>query len=168
MMTVANPPRSIDAPAAKRSDAASAPGIVIGTLAGFDAEGAPLVHAGGRPAIAALTLVELGHEHIGARVALQFEGASLGSPVVMGIVRAPRATGDRTGGEAPPALAGTPLLVSADDEDLVLVAHRRITLVCGAASITLDAQGNIEIRGKHILSRAAGQNRIKGASVSLN
>lgn len=167
-MTVANPPRSIDAPAAKRRDAGNEPGIVIGRLAGFDAGGAPLVQAGGRPAIAALTLVELRQEHLGARVALQFEGAGLGSPVVMGIVRAPRAKGDRAGGEAPPALSGTPLQVSADDEDIVLVAHRRITLVCGAASITLDAQGNIEIRGKHILSRAAGQNRIKGASVSLN
>ncbi len=163
MMTVASPPRSIDAPATTRRDAGNEPGIVIGTLAGFDAEGAPLVQAGGRPVTAALTLVELRHEHLGARVALQFEGAGFASPVVMGIVRAPRA-----GGETPAALSEAPLQVSADDEDLVLVAHRRITLMCGAASITLDAQGNIEIRGKHILSRAAGQNRIKGASVSLN
>lgn len=167
-MTVANPPRSIDAPATTLRDAAGAPGIVIGTLAGFDAEGAPLVQAGGRPVTAALTLVELRHDHLGARVALQFEGAGFALPVVMGIVRPPRAQEDRAGGEAPAALSGTPLQVSADDEDIVLVAHRRITLMCGAASITLDAQGNIEIRGKHILSRAAGQNRIKGASVSLN
>ncbi|WP_166873289.1 DUF2345 domain-containing protein [Massilia mucilaginosa] len=87
---------------------------------------------------------------------------------MMGIVRAPRAKEDRAGGGTPAALSGAPLQVSADDGEIVLVAHRRMTLMCGAASITLDAQGNIEIRGKHILSRAAGQNRVKGASVSLN
>lgn len=160
-MTVANPPRTIAAPTSRR--ASNAPGIVLGVLAGFDADGAPLVQAGTRDAVAALTVVDLGREHIGARVVLQFDGGDPAAPVVMGIVRAPRGDAGQNGGAAP-----LPLRAVADDEELVLLAHRRITLMCGAASITLDADGNIEIRGKHLLSRAAGQNRIKGGSVSLN
>ncbi|NHZ65722.1 DUF6484 domain-containing protein [Massilia genomosp. 1] len=162
-MTVANPPRTIAAATTRRPDDIKASGMVLGVLAGFDADGAPLVQAGTRDALAALTVVDLGHEHIGARVALQFDGGDPAAPVIMGIVRAPRADGGRNGGVAP-----LPLQAVADGEELVLVAHRRITLMCGAASITLDADGNVEIRGKHLLSRAAGQNRIKGGSVSLN
>jgi hypothetical protein len=68
---------------------------------------------------------------------------------------------------APNADAST-LEVDIDGETLTLSAYKRIVLRCGKASIVLNADGTIEIRGTELLSRASGQNAIRGASVSLN
>lgn len=60
------------------------------------------------------------------------------------------------------------LEVEIDGETLTLSAYKRIVLRCGKASIVLNEDGTIEIRGTELLSRASGQNAIRGASVSLN
>lgn len=158
---------------AKAADKAAMPegkeyGIVIGTLVGFADGTTPLVAYNGHQAMAARTLVEVDEEHIGKSVALQFERGDLRSPLVTGIVKMgiSKQVDDE---ELPKAAIGAlPVQAKLDDEEIVLVAQKRITLQCGRASISLDADGNVEIRGKYILSRASGQNRIKGSSISLN
>jgi hypothetical protein len=67
-----------------------------------------------------------------------------------------------------PSAEESTLDVEIDGETLTLSAHKKITLRCGKASIVLNADGSIEIRGTELLSRASGQNAIRGASVSLN
>ena len=67
-----------------------------------------------------------------------------------------------------PSADESTLNVEIDGETLTLSAHKKITLRCGKASIVLNADGTIEIRGTELLSRASGQNAIRGASVSLN
>ncbi|RYF98302.1 MAG: hypothetical protein EON94_13385 [Caulobacteraceae bacterium] len=58
--------------------------------------------------------------------------------------------------------------VVADGETLVLEANRELTLRCGAASITMTADGRVTIRGTQLLSRSDGANRVQGATVQLN
>ncbi|MDQ1829719.1 DUF6484 domain-containing protein [Massilia scottii] len=168
MMKVANPPKvSPPANEALTKDARQY-GVVIGALAGFCENGSPLVSLGDRPALTAMTLVDVGEQHIGMRVAVQFEGGDLGLPLVIGVVRDNSGVGSSAGASAARVTSECGLSATIDDDEIVLIARRRITLRCGAASVTLDSDGNVEIRGKHLLSRAAGQNRIKGSSVSLN
>lgn len=59
-------------------------------------------------------------------------------------------------------------VVEADGDRLVLEAGREVVLRCGAASITMTADGRITLRGTQILSRSDGPNRVQGASVQLN
>jgi hypothetical protein len=69
--------------------------------------------------------------------------------------RAP-ATPDPAAAPAPP------------EKHLVLTADEDITIRCGQSSITLTAAGKIIIRGKYIVSRSSGVQRIKGGSVQIN
>lgn len=142
-------------------------GTRIGVISGIADDSKVKVVLDGDRQVLARTLVAIEDEQIGLEVAIQFENGHPGHPLILGIVRS--ALSIAHGGHA---LAGgsqaMPFQAAVDDEEIVLIAQRRITLKCGAASISLDAEGNIEIRGKHVLSRAAGQNKIKGGSVSLN
>jgi hypothetical protein len=63
-----------------------------------------------------------------------------------------------------------PLSVVVDDEpdELLITAKKQLTLHCGASSITLTSAGKIIIRGKYIVSRSSGVQRIKGGSVQIN
>lgn len=117
--------------------------------------------------VLARTLITIGEEQIGLEVAVQFEDGDPAHPLILGLVRSALTLAHGGKALASEALS-PPLQATVDDQEIVLIAERRITLKCGSASITLDADGNIEIRGKHVLSRAAGQNKIKGGSVSLN
>jgi hypothetical protein len=53
-------------------------------------------------------------------------------------------------------------------DELVLTAAKQITIRCGESSITLTAAGKIILRGKYIVSRSSGVQRIKGGSVQIN
>lgn len=58
--------------------------------------------------------------------------------------------------------------IEADGETQVIEARRELTLRCGAASITMTADGRVTIRGTQLLSRSEGANRVQGATVQLN
>jgi hypothetical protein len=51
---------------------------------------------------------------------------------------------------------------------LELAAEQQVVLRCGDASISIDANGHIELRGERIDSEAEGIQRIKGAQVRIN
>ena len=53
-------------------------------------------------------------------------------------------------------------------EELVVIATKQLTFRCGESSITLTAAGKIILRGKYIVSRSSGVQRIKGGSVQIN
>ena len=61
-----------------------------------------------------------------------------------------------------------PLKASIDNERVVLQAEKEIVMQCGESSITLTKAGKIIVRGRYILSRSTGVNRIKGGSVQIN
>lgn len=144
-------------------------GLVVGTLAGWSGDHSPLVNFDGNPAqgpAVARAFALLAQADTGKTVALQFEGGDITRPVVMGLLHS---SADQ--GAAGPAAAlsiQAPLQVIGNGDEVRLVANRKLTLQCGRASITLDVDGNVDIRGQDLLSRAAGQNRIKGSSITLN
>ena len=104
----------------------------------------------------------------GAVTTILISVTSMTFAVILGLLHASALmTPDDTPASASPALQ-TALGRVASEEEVVLTATRKLTLQCGAASISLDLDGNIEIRGENLLSRASRQNRIKGSSISLN
>ncbi|HRO15555.1 MAG TPA: hypothetical protein PLL33_11025, partial [Paracoccus sp. (in: a-proteobacteria)] len=55
-----------------------------------------------------------------------------------------------------------------DGEPLRITARERIELHCGKASIIMEADGHITIRGTYLVSHASASNRIRGGSINLN
>ena len=53
-------------------------------------------------------------------------------------------------------------------DELIVNAGKQLTIRCGESSITLTAAGKIILRGKYIVSRSSGVQRIKGGSVQIN
>jgi hypothetical protein len=150
-------------PAAAASSA-RASFVATARLHGFDLEGRPLV-AGlddvPGEIVVARSIVPLGRPQIGSRVVLLFEHGNPRSPIVVGVVREP-------GVADPQERSAREVTVQADDDHVVLSAGRQITLQCGEASITLTRAGKVVIRGKYVVSRSSGYNKIKGAVVDIN
>lgn len=82
------------------------------------------------------------------------EGGDPARPIVLGMLEAPLA--DLL--DAPPS----------HTHDLVLRGEGSITLACGAASLTLHADGRVVTRGVNVVSVASEQQRIQGAVVRIN
>lgn len=132
-------------------------GVVIGLLLGFEA-GAPMVVFPGNPrdhAIPARSLAHLGADHVGAEVALLFEDGRRDRPLIIGRILEPARTPDAA-------------VVIRDGEQVTLTARERIELRVGKASIVLEKDGHVTIRGTHLVSHASASNRIRGGSVNLN
>ncbi|MDQ2065685.1 DUF6484 domain-containing protein [Xinfangfangia sp. CPCC 101601] len=132
-------------------------GVVIGMILGFQ-DGAALVVFPGNPeaeAIPARSLARLGADDLGAEVAILFEDGNPMRPLIIGKLIDP----------APSEVA--PKLV-ADGQLLRLTAKERIELRVGRASILMEADGRITIRGTDVISQASRSNRIRGGSINLN
>lgn len=148
---------------ATRPDAERIEGVVVGTLVGLTGSGEPLVNFPANRlnlALVARSTVGLGERHIGASLVLMFEGGDLQKPLVMGILHNP--VSDSKNDQ--PRTFG----LQVDDDRVVVTGEREIVLRCGEASITLTKAGKVLIRGKYVLSRSSGVNRIKGGSVQIN
>ncbi len=53
-------------------------------------------------------------------------------------------------------------------EELTITLNKRLRIICGKSLILIEPDGSITIKGDYLESRATGQNRIRGASISLN
>ncbi|MBB4275382.1 DUF6484 domain-containing protein [Rhizobium mongolense] len=132
-------------------------GVVIGVLLGFDA-GAPLVVFPGNPrdtALPARSLADLTSAMIGAEVALLFEGGDAMRPLIVGRI------------VEPARKSSTPNVIR-DGERVRITGEERIELRCGKATIIMEKDGHITIRGTYVTSHASAANRIRGGSVNLN
>lgn len=134
-------------------------GVVIGLLMGFG-EGAPLVVFPSNAkdhAIPARSLTPLCADDTGSEVALLFEDGDLARPLIIGrIVQPPRRDTDRDA------------TLIRDGETAKITARQRIELRVGKASIIMEKDGHITIRGTNLVSHASASNRIRGGSVNLN
>lgn len=172
-----------------------APGeIVLGKFVGMDAQGRVLVDFAENPSsrpLVAISTVSLTHQQIDRTVALLFSEGDLGKPVIIGLIHSPlyamlesfsfqnqssgedvearetasKSTPDQSPDQAERQSSDT---VHVDDERLVIEGKKEIVLKCGEASITLTRAGKILIRGKYLLNRSSGVNRIMGGSVQVN
>lgn len=132
-------------------------GVVIGVLLGFEA-GVPLVVFPGNPrdtALPARSLADLTSAIIGAEVALLFEGGDATRPLIVGRI------------VEPARRSSTPNVIR-DGERVRITAEERIELRCGKATIIMEKDGHITIRGTYVTSHASAANRIRGGSVNLN
>lgn len=156
-----------------------APGeIILGQLKNLDAQGMPLVdydcNPDAVPQVAVSTL-PVTRQHLGRQVALLFASGDLRRPVIMGFIHNPLdellesysapAEPTETSLVSPEVLQD---VVKVDGQRVVLEGHEEVVLKCGESSITLTKAGKIVIRGKYLLSRASGVNRILGGSVQVN
>jgi hypothetical protein len=134
----------------------------VGRLQGFDLLEQPLVaqlKACPGQVLPARSIVLLRHAMIGREVLVVFEDGDLQAPVILGVIEPQALT------EVPAAPGVT---VQADGERHVIDAEREIVLRCGDASITLTRAGKVIIKGRYILSRSTGYNKIKGAAIDIN
>lgn len=161
-----------------------APGeIIIGVLTGINEQGQPLVNFQENitdTAIIGLSTVALNHQQIGRQVALLFAEANPEKPVIMGLIHSALdemienfeiSVEDDSKPEKVLDHADTESKIDdvyLDGKRVVLEGKDEIVLKCGDASITLTKAGKILIRGKYLLSRSTGVNRILGGSVQVN
>ena len=164
--------------------------VILGVLKNLDAKGNPLVdydcNPAGAPQLAVSTL-PVTRRQVGRQVALLFAAGDLSRPVIVGFIHNPledllenfgrpeedAGVTELAGVVDPPAAApgGTALAsecVVVDGKKITIEAEQEVVLKCGDASITLTRAGKIIIRGKYVLSRASGVNRILGGSVQVN
>lgn len=159
----------------------NAPGeIIIGTIAGIDAQGQPRVdypqNPSGQPSVA-MTTLGITVAHVGRNVALLFANGDPHRPVILGLIHSPLhdlilSYGAKSHEQPPEELPASPALkvdnITIDGKRIVLEGTEEIVLQCGAASITLTQAGKILIRGNYVLNHAGGINRITGGSVQVN
>ena len=130
---------------------------IDGVVIGFDS-GAPLVVFPGNPketAIAAPSLTELASDEIGAEVALLFQDGDPGRPLVVGRI-------------VEPVRRVSSPQITRDGERVCIVGEERIELRCGEATILMEKDGRIIIRGTYVTTQASATNRIRGGSIDLN
>lgn len=161
--------------------------LVIGTVVGFDESGAPIVsfpEGELGESLPALTTVTLAHESLGRRVVLSFISGDLNRPIIIGFLKSPlqsildgqevennEADGSAllsSGDSEVQAAHSEQKYLEVDGQRMTLEGKDKIVLKCGDASITLTKEGKVLIRGKYVLNRSSGVNRILGGSVQLN
>ena len=148
-----------------------APGeIIIGEVVGINAQGQALVDYADTPLdqpLPAISTLGITQHHIGRQVALLFANGNPKAPVIMGIIHSPLQDVIAAYEGLPVAPTSEPEL-TVNGERLVIEGKEEIVLKCGEASITLTRAGKILIRGKYVLTRSDGVNRMMGGSVQVN
>ncbi len=135
-------------------DVTQLPGVLVGEVAGADDQGFPLVSTDTHGVRAADVVwmpdAPNWSKCVGLRIVLGYVGGDEQRPVVLGLLDAP-----------PKTRVKTPEILRVESE-------RELVIECGKSKIALRADGRIEIRGGHLISRSSGPNKIKGGSVHIN
>jgi len=157
-----------------------APGeVIVGTLKGFDTQGQPLVDFSENTSghtLSAITTLGLTRQHTGRQVALLFENGNIHNPIIMGLIHSPLQDMLESFNPAQADSKNNVEIegelnvedVRIDGNRLTFEAKEEIVFKCGDSSITLTKSGKILIRGKYLLNRSTGVNRIMGGSVQVN
>jgi len=164
-----------------------APGeIVLGSIAAINALGQPEVNFSlnpGEHALTAITTLALTEQDINRQVALLFNQGDLSQPIVIGLIHSPlQAMLDNF--EQEQKIGSTPACeqnesvelaanlnidnVNVEGKKVTFEAENEMVFKCGESSITLTKAGKVMIRGKYLLNRSTGVNRILGGSVQVN
>ncbi len=153
--------------------------VYIGTIKAIDSEGAAVVDFDQNreeQAIKAMSTVAISPQHISRKVALLFNNGDYSQPIIMGLIQTTLdtvidnhqhnvAAQQNTGSTA---LSAPHAELTVNGRKIIIEGKDEVVLKCGDASISLNKQGKITIRGKQILNRATEVNRIMGGSVELN
>lgn len=159
--------------------------IILGVLSGLNDQGQPLVDffiKESKQSVKAITTVAVNQQHIGRQVALLFAEGDPEHPVIIGVIHSPlnemieniemakvehpQPTQNQSKDQQNTSTQLKDVLL--DGKSLVLEGKEEVVLKCGESSITLTKAGKILIRGKYLLNRSSGVNRIMGGSVQVN
>lgn len=158
----------------------------VGWIAGVSDEREPLVDfmenvAGPLPALSTFGSSRRELEDAARHrrpVVILFDAFDAARPIVLGFVVPPEAV-DAGPNRADVDVAGcsrnglravtsAPEVARVRGKHVVIEGKEEIVLRCGSATLTLDRNGRIGIRGAEILNEASGVNRVEGGSVELN
>lgn len=132
------------------------PGVLVGEVAGADDQGRPLVSTelhGVRAAdVVWMPAAPSWFKCVGLRVVIGHVDGDEQRPIILGLLDAPPTT--KTKEKAP--------------DTLRVESNKELVIECGKSKIAMRADGRIEIRGGHLISRSSGPNKIKGGSVHIN
>jgi Domain of unknown function (DUF6484) len=149
-----------------------ADGIAIGVLHSLAEQGGARISLAailGTATVHARSLVPLTAAHLGAQLAVGFEGGDTQRPIILGLMLAQAEPQEAPVALVPTGKADTPPLEAVvDGQRVVLRAEHEIELRCGEAAIVLSADGHIQLRGTYITSHASATQRILGGSVNVN
>ncbi len=149
--------------------------LAIAVLVGFSEEGVPLVRFNfeAKKEFEAISTVSVNPGMLGCQVAVMMVVGSQ-QPVIVGIIKnALDAVLENTAVEEPESAAEQNSIdnlktSTVDGKRVLIEGEEEIVLKCGESSITLTKAGKILIRGKYLLNRSSGVNRIMGGSVQVN
>lgn len=151
--------------------------IIIGTLCSVDPLGQPLIDFPQNPSkqpVSAMTTLALTQQQSNRQVALLFNQGDLNKPIVIGLIHSPLQAMlenfGQTAIEESVEIAGALNIdnVKVEGKKVTLEAEEEMVFKCGDSSITLTKAGKVLIRGKYLLNRSSGVNRIMGGSVQVN
>ena len=155
--------------------------IIIGSLVGIDENGQALVDFAQNPVstpLKAMSTTAVTQQQVSRQVALLFNQGDLSQPIIMGLIHSPlQAMLENFGQESTNGnetekveLAGDLNIddVKVEGNKVTFEAQEEMVFKCGESSITLTKAGKIMIRGKYLLNRSSGVNRIMGGSVQVN
>ena len=143
--------------------AARITGVVIGTVVRIGKRG-PVVRYRGCPSpdgLVARAAAAVTEADVGRRAALMFEGGDPACPLLTGLMHY-----DEDQAVEHPAMGG--MSITEDDQKIEITVGKAISLNVGKASLIITPAGKIVLRGKYLLSRASGTNRVQGGSVRIN
>ena len=154
--------------------------IIIGTIVGFDSHMQPQVDYPGNPhrqPQTAVSTLSVSRQHLHRQAALLFANGDPKNPVIIGLIHNPLQeiletfeVRPATSTEALPEKIEAPVIRDAtiDGKRVIIEGREEIVFKCGDASITLTKAGKILIRGKYLINRSSGVNRIMGGSIQVN
>ena len=99
-------------------------------------------------------------------VLLFFQNGDPGLPIIVGLIH--NAFSPETTEKEISFPEDKSLNVKMDQHNVIIEANEQIILRCGKSSVTLKKDGKIIVKGTNIISRASGNQKIKGASVQIN
>jgi len=174
-------PTKIESSAPSSNELTRQGSLLVGKVVSINDHGNPMIAydetTKSKP-VEALTTVPLNRDAIGKDIAISFAQNNGCMAIVMGVIRRPlddvlalQSEQPEEGKGINPAKTDEPTgmpEVIVDGNKLELSAPEEITLRCGKASITLNKNGKILIKGEHMLNRVSGSYKIKSGSIQLN
>ncbi|PRP96565.1 hypothetical protein ENSA5_36410 [Enhygromyxa salina] len=145
-----------------RERCAIADGLMLATIVASDGARVELSYPGmpGPATVEVSTTLALTADDVGVTVVVGFLDGRRERPIVLGRLREPH--------RAVEAKLRPGHRVVADGERVYVEADKQLVLSCGEASITLQADGRVLVRGTYVETRAKGVNRIRGGAVAIN
>ncbi len=159
--TIPQPAYSLAAPVTAHITKSDNPALIMVKYNGNKPKSARLISGIDRRMLAR-------EENIGREVLIVFDGGNPDLPIIIGVMES--IIDDLVSMELNNPADPDKKTVEAkvDGKRIEFEAEEEVTLKCGNGSITIKKEGKIVIKGSEIISRASGNNKIKGGSVELN